>query len=72
MKEKLYKYEIPTHTYFYSPVMLEATLKEMGHPILGEYSGHLVHKDYGLSMVIVKDSTYDETSHFFLKLLKEI
>ncbi|MFA6601760.1 MAG: PEP-utilizing enzyme [Candidatus Paceibacterota bacterium] len=71
MKEKLYKYEVPTHTYFYSPVPLEATLKEMGHPILGEYYGHMAHKDKGLSMVVIRNSTYNEAGSFFLKLLDE-
>ncbi len=71
MKEKLYKYEVPTHTYFYSPVLLEATLKEANHPILGEYYGHMVHKNSGMSMVIVKDSAYKENSSYFLKLLED-
>lgn len=69
MKEKLYKYEIPTYTYFYSPVLLDATLKEMGHYIVGNYYGHLVNKSNDISMIVVQSPAFSESGDFFLDLL---
>lgn len=69
MKEKLYKYEIPTYTYFYSPVLLDATLKEMGHYIVGNYYGHHVNKSNDISMIVVQSPAFGESGDFFLDLL---